>query len=88
MFHVLLGGKPRKEFQKLDEKTQKKFKALFEVLEVNPWPAREFDLAKIENMADCFRIRVGQYRVCYHLNTGKREITVYRIERRSEKTYR
>lgn len=38
MFHVLLGGKPRKEFQKFDEKTRKKFNALFEALEVNPWP--------------------------------------------------
>lgn len=88
MFHVLLGSKPRKEFQKQDEKTRKKFKALFEALEANPWPAREFDLAKIENMTDCFRIRIGSHRLCYHVNTNKREITVYRIERRSEKTYR
>jgi len=88
MFHVLLGNKPRKVFQKSDAKTQRKLTTLFETLEVNPWPARDFDLAKIESMADCFRVRIGSYRVCYHVQADKEEITVYRIERRSEKTYR
>lgn len=76
MFRVLLGGKPRKEFYRLDGKMQKKLKALFGVLEANPWPAKEFDLTKLEDMADCFRIRIGMYRVCYHVSTEQREITV------------
>ena len=88
MYRILLGSKPRKVFHKSDGKTQKKLRMLFEALEVNPWPARDFDLAKIESMADCFRVRIGSFRVCYHVQTEKKEITVYRIERRSERTYR
>lgn len=88
MFQVLIAKKPQKEFHKLDEKTRKRLLTLFEVLEVNPWPAKEFDLAKIEGLEDCFRVRIGKYRVAYHVNTNIKEITVYRIEKRAERTYK
>ena len=59
MFQVLLGKKAAKFLKELEEKTQSRIKSLFEVLEVNPWPAKEFDLTKIEGTDDCFRIRIG-----------------------------
>ena len=88
MFRVLIGKKPQKLFEKLDTKTQARIVSLFSILEANPWPAKEFDLDKIEGLNDCFRIRVGKFRVCYHVNTDLKEVTVYRIEQKSETTYR
>jgi len=88
MFQVTLGNKPRKFYNELDEKTQKRINVAFEVLETNPWPAKEFDLTKIDGLDDCFRIRIGKHRICYHVNTEANEISVYRIERRSETTYK
>ena len=88
MFEVLLAKKPRKFFEQSDDKTRKKLLELFSVLEVNPWPAKEFDVTKLEDMNDCYRIRIGKQRVCYHVNTDLKEITVYRIEKRSETTYK
>ncbi|MFP3949855.1 MAG: type II toxin-antitoxin system RelE family toxin [Candidatus Micrarchaeia archaeon] len=88
MFRVLLGKKPQKSFEQLDEKARKRIYSVFEVLEINPWPARDFDLAKIESLEDCFRIRIGKYRVCYHVNTKAKEITVYRIEKKKDSTYK
>lgn len=88
MFVVLLGPKPRKFLEQLDEKTKNRIFLLFEVLESNPWPARDFDLAKIEGLEDCFRIRTGKYRICYHVNTNSKGITVYLIEQKSETTYK
>lgn len=88
MFRVLLANKPQKFLSNLDKKSKDRIFSLFSVLESNPWPAKEFDLAKIEAMDDCFRIRIGQYRICYHINTESREITVFRIETKSETTYR
>lgn len=88
MFQVLIGKKPRKFYCQLELKLQKKLQGLFEILEINPWPAKEYDLAKLQDLKDCFRIRLGQFRICYHVDAEAKEITVYRLERRSEKTYR
>ena len=88
MFHVLIGKKAQKVFDELDRKIKSKFLSIFEVLELNPWPAKEFELPKIEGLEDCFRIRIGKHRVCYHVNTELKEITIYRIELRSETTYK
>ncbi|MBI2079238.1 type II toxin-antitoxin system RelE/ParE family toxin [Candidatus Micrarchaeota archaeon] len=88
MFQVLIGKKAKKLFEDLDKKTKDKFLIAFNVLEVNPWPAKEFDFSKIEGLQDCFRIRVGKYRICYYVNTDIREVTIYRIERKSETTYK
>lgn len=88
MFQVLLGKKAKKSFEDLDEKIRVKALAIFDVLELNPWPGKEFDLSKIEGLQDCFRIRIGKYRICYQINTDAKEITVYRIELKSETTYK
>lgn len=88
MFKVDLGNKPKKFFKQLDQKTQDKFRELFSVLELNPWPAKDFDLTKLAGLNDCYRIRVGKHRICYNVNTETQLVTVYRIERRSETTYR
>ena len=88
MFRVFIGKKAKKFFDKLDAKTQMRITSLFNILEANPWPAKEFDMDKIEGLDDCFRIRIGKFRVCYHVNTDLKEVTVYRIEQKSETTYR
>ena len=89
MFEVSIGKKPRKFLEEeTEEKPRQKILALFDSLALNPWPAKEYDLTKLEGLEDCFRIRIGRYRVCYHINTEIKEVTVYRIERRSETTYR
>ena len=88
MFSVFIGKKSNKTLQELEDKTKDKINTLFEVLAINPWPAKDFDLSKIEGMADCFRIRIGKNRVCYHVDTNLKEVTIYRIELKSETTYK
>ncbi|MBI5047263.1 type II toxin-antitoxin system RelE/ParE family toxin [Candidatus Micrarchaeota archaeon] len=88
MFKVLLAKAPLKFFNELDDKIKTRMLSLFGILETNPWPAKEFDLIKIEGLTDCFRIRVGKFRICYTVNLDSKEITIYRIERRSETTYK
>ncbi|MDO8532589.1 MAG: type II toxin-antitoxin system RelE/ParE family toxin [Dehalococcoidia bacterium] len=38
--------------------------------------------------ADLWRIRAGRYRVIYAINDSEQEVTVVRVARRSEGTYR
>ena len=88
MFQVFIGKKANKALQDLDDKARSKFYQLTDVLAINPWPAKDFDLSKIEGLEDCFRIRIGKHRACYHVNTNLREITIYKIELKSETTYK
>jgi mRNA-degrading endonuclease RelE of RelBE toxin-antitoxin system len=88
MFGILIGKKANKILQNLDEKTKIRFDQICEVLTANPWPAKDFDLSKIEGMEDCFRIRIGKYRICYHTDTNLKEITIFKIDLKSETTYK
>ena len=88
MFRVLVSSKPSKAIKGLDGKQKERIDRIVEVLGLNPWPARDFDLSKIAGMEDCFRIRDGQFRICYHVDTASREITIYRIERKGDTTYK
>lgn len=88
MFRVTVGSKPAKTIGELDGRQKERMDHIVDVLSLNPWPARDFDLSKISGLEDCFRIRTGQFRVCYHVDTMKREITIYRFERKGETTYK
>ena len=88
MFRVLVSPKPSKAIKELDAKLKERVDNIVNTLILNPWPARDFDLSKIAGMEDCFRIRTGQFRICYHVNTDISEITIYRFERKGETTYK
>ena len=88
MFSVSLGNKAKKFLKSLDKKFKEKIDSVFETLEKNPWPAQEYDLAKIAGMEDCYRIRLGKFRINYHIDTDASEITVYRIEKKKDTTYK
>lgn len=82
MYSVFVPQKQEKELAKIDEKIRNRIWALFETLETLPFPAREYDLKRLGGMQDCYRVRIGDYRVCYHVNKEERKITVFRVERR------
>lgn len=87
MYQVTLGNKSKKFFKGQDEKTREKLRSVFETLEKNPWPAKDYDLSKIAGMSDCYRIKLGKLRVLYHVESDSSEIVVYRIERKTDSTY-
>jgi len=88
MFSVNPGNKAKKFLKSIDKNIREKIDSVFETLEKNPWPAQEYDVAKISGMEDCYRIRIGKIRINYHVNIAANEITVYRIERKKDTTYK
>ena len=72
----------------LDSKIKQKIKLLLSVLSSNPWPAQYYDLTKLSGVEHCFRIRIGVYRFCYHVDINTKQVTVYRFERKSDSTYK
>ncbi len=58
------------------------------MLELNPWPARLYDLEKLEGVDfEGYRIRLGKLRVIYAVLEDERRILVLKIEHR-KKAYR
>ena len=72
----------------MSEKLRKRVKRLLEVLELNPWPAKLYDLEKLEGVDfDGYRVRLGRLRVIYAVLEDERRIFVLKIEHR-KKVYR
>ena len=88
MFEARFSNKAEKFIGKSDKKLRQRLKQLFERLERNPVPAREYDLRKIAGEEDTYRIRLSRYRVTYCVYWEERVIRVLRIGRRKERTYK
>ncbi|OYD17226.1 type II toxin-antitoxin system mRNA interferase toxin, RelE/StbE family [candidate division WOR-3 bacterium JGI_Cruoil_03_51_56] len=52
-----------------------------ESLADNPFPPQH---RKLRGSEHAYRIRVGDYRVIYHVDTGTRNVTVYHVRHRRE----
>ena len=58
--------------------------ALFEVLELNPWPAKSYDLRRLEGISfDGYRVRIGSFRVVYAVDQENKVVIVLKIEKRA-----
>ncbi|MBS3067802.1 type II toxin-antitoxin system RelE/ParE family toxin [Candidatus Micrarchaeota archaeon] len=87
MYTIILTNKVKKKYEDLDEKYFKRFQDLFLHLETHPYPADEYDFVKLGGMNDCYRIRIGDYRISYYIDTTNGIIRVFELERR-EKAYK
>ena len=87
MYTIILINKVRKEYENLNEKDFKRVDSLFVHLETHPYPAQEYDFVKLGGMNDCYRIRIGDYRISYYIDTVNKVIRIFEFERR-EKAYR
>lgn len=56
----------------------------FMEMSVNPYAG---DIVKLEGANNTWRRRVGSYRVFYEIIPGDKVIHVFRVERRTSKTY-
>ena len=88
MFKVSLSNKAEKFAKKCGTKLKNRLKRLFERLEQNPVPARDFDLRKIAGAQDTYRIRLSSVRATYSIYWEEKKIRALKIERRKESTYK
>ena len=86
-YEVLFHKKLAKSIKNLPKSHLQKFAKLIDVLMTNPFPWKDFDLKKIEGSKDTYRIRVGSYRVVYHVDREQKTIHVLKFETR-EKVYK
>lgn len=83
-----MSRKALKSLKNIRNKPLERIKNLLLRLKVNPVPAREFDIRKIKNIPDTYRVRISRYRIIYRIMWDANEIYVIKIAERNEKTYR
>lgn len=86
-YKIVLSSKSKKRYLILDEATTEKVNALFEVLEDNPVPFKQYDLVKLKGMKSVYRIRIFNYRIIYSVISSEDLIRVLKIDVRQDNTY-
>lgn len=73
-----------KTLNKFPGKDRKRLVKVIEELPLNPYFG---DIEKMEGEENAWRRRVGAYRIFYEIIPRERVIYVFRVERRTSKTY-
>jgi len=68
----------------LPSKLRQRVDRLFEVLELNPWPARSYDLRRLEGVSfDGYRVHIGSFRVVYAVDQENKVVIILKVEKRA-----
>ena len=76
MYSIFIKQSAIKELKKLPEKDQGKIIRTINELEIN---LRPFGSKKLKGSERRWRIRIGDYRILYELNTDRKTIDIFRI---------
>lgn len=83
-YQVIVHRSVLKTLLKLDRPLVHRIRNAIAGLSENPRPS---DCRKLIGFNDCFRIRVGKYRILYAVSNEEMKVMVYRVAHRKE-TYR
>lgn len=86
MYSLIVRPKAEKHFAKLPQKLQQKVLKGLKKLEDNPFQAG-LDIKKLAGTRKSYRLRVGELRVIYQLDTSIQRISVEDIDFRRTTTY-
>jgi mRNA interferase RelE/StbE len=81
MYEVLLGRQARKDLRRLDQAIRQRVLGGLKGLGAEPRPVGCRMLAGSESD---YRLRIGDYRVLYEIDDGKRQVRVNRIRHRRD----
>lgn len=81
MYQIQISNSVYHQFRKLAAKNQQRVKEAIAGLSENPRPPGVKKLVG-EGNEDDYRIRVGDYRVLYHINDNSKQVIVYRVNSR------
>ena len=79
-YDIVFSVSANKELSKLDRLIAKRIVLKIDNLSRTPFPS---GVKKLQG-EDLFRIRVGDYRVVYSINSSEKKIVIYRIRHRKD----
>ncbi len=83
MYKIILKTQAEKFFlKKLDKNTQSKISSKIDQLAHDPFSPNT-NLGKLKEMEHGYRLRVGNIRIVYEVNTSSQTITVWKIDWRA-----
>jgi mRNA interferase RelE/StbE len=80
-YSVILQPSVHKDLRRLPKSTAVRAMELIEGLAEGPRPRQSVKLSGAEHL---YRLRLGDYRIVYELDGGRRQVTVYYVRHRSE----
>lgn len=81
MYELSFKKSVKKDLRKIPESVIRLLKVRIEKLEKEPRPLTAKDLRGYQ---DYYRIRIGNYRVVYHINEEAKVVTIYKIGHRKD----
>lgn len=81
MYQVLITRSAEKQLKKLDAQVQRKIAAVIMSLGIDPRP---YGCKKLTGSVNCYRIRVGDYRVIYDIYEHEIVVSVLKIGHRRD----
>jgi len=88
MFEIFLSNAAKKALKNLDKQIAEKVKKALLTLRISPLPIKEYNIKKIACEEDTYRLRISRYRIVYDIDWSDKVITVIKIDKKDEKTYR
>ena len=86
MYQLIIRPKAEKHFSKLPQKLQTRIVGSLKKLATDPFQAG-FDIKKLAGTGRSYRLRAGELRVIYEMNTSRKEIFITDIDFRRTTTY-
>jgi len=87
-FNVILSNKAEKGLVKSDPKIKPKLMQAIDELETNPVPSDNYNVTKVTGSRSNYRIKIIPYRILYTIVWEIKEIRVYDIDRKKDRTYK
>lgn len=86
MYQITIRPKAEKHFSKLPKNLQEKVAKKLKILEQDPFQVG-LDVKKLAGTEKSYRLRVGEIRIIYQLDTNLKEIFIVDIDFRTTTTY-
>lgn len=79
-FSIVAGSSIKKDLRKLPSDVLERIVEMFERLSIDPF------IVGAERMTDGvgYKVRVGDYRICFDVDLKSREVTILRVRHRNE----
>jgi mRNA interferase RelE/StbE len=87
-FEVLLANRAEKGYRKANPEMQERLRHAINELSINPVPSQQFDVVKLSGSESNYRIRIGNYRILYTIHWNQKQIWIFGLDKRKDRTYK
>lgn len=81
-FELIFENNPKKSLRKLEKSDYQRMKNKIEEIRENPFLSGSIKLQGTSFGKNCYRIRVGNFRIVYDVDLEKKIILIVRVEKR------